>query len=61
MILSLKAYKEKRKELTDKIQEYNIMANEALMMNNWMEYSQINKVLLKLRHELVVLDGRSTV
>jgi len=47
--------------LTDKIQEYNIMANEALMMNNWMEYSQINKVLLKLRHELAVLDGRSTV
>jgi len=61
MILSLKVYKEKRKELTDKIQEYNIMANEALMMNNWMEYSQINKVLLKLRHELAVLDGRSTV
>ena len=61
MILSLKAYKEKRKELTDKIQEYNIMANEALMMNNWMEYSQINKVLLRLRHELAVLDGRSTV
>ena len=61
MILSLKAYKEKRKELTDKIQEYNIMANEALMMNNWMEYAQINKVLLRLRHELAVLDGRSTV
>ena len=61
MILSLKTYKEKRKELTEKIQEYNIMANEALMMNNWMEYSQINKVLLKLRHELAVLDGRSIV
>ena len=61
MILSLKAYKEKRKELTDKIQEYNIMANEALMMNNWMEYAQINKALLRLRHELAVLDGRSTV
>ena len=61
MILSLKTYKEKRKELTNKIQEYNIMANEALMMNNWMEYSQINKVLLKLRHELAVLDGRSIV
>lgn len=61
MIPSLKAYKDRRKELVDRIQEYTILSNEAAMMSNWMEYSQLNKVLLELRHELAKLDGRATV
>ena len=61
MILSLKVYQEKRKELVDKINDCSNQANEALMTNNWMEYNQLNKVILKLRQDLAILDDRSTV
>ena len=61
MILSLKVYQEKRKELLDKINDCSNQANEALMTNNWMEYNQLNKVILKLRQDLAILDDRSTV
>ena len=60
MILSLKVYQEKRKELVGKINDCSNQANEALMTNNWMEYSQLNKVILKLRQDLAILDDRST-
>ncbi len=59
MILSIKGYKDKRKELVDAINECYILANEAAMTNNWMEYSQLNKRLLYLRGELSKLDGRT--
>ena len=61
MILSLKVYQEKRKELVDKINDCSNQANEALMTDNWMEYNQLNKVILKLRQDLAILDDRSTV
>ena len=59
MMLSLKVYEEKRKDLTSKIDEYSVLANEAAMLNNWMEYSQLNKIILELRHELANLYGRT--